>query len=134
MSPRALRVVLVEDNEVYRSSLELLLDMQPDLDVVAAVSSGALAAASAVAAQADVVLMDYRLPGLDGAAATRAVTETSQAAVVCLTAEASEEERDAVVRAGAVALVEKGGAIEALVETIRRAASGTGGVPGATTS
>lgn len=134
MSRRALRVLLVEDNEVYRSSLQLLLDMQPDLDVVAAISSGADAAATAAVVQADVVVMDYRLPGLDGAAATRAVTRSSRAAVVCLTAEASEEERDAVVRAGAVALVEKGGAIEALVETVRRAASGTRGIPGPTTS
>ena len=56
--------------------------------------------------------MDYRLPGLDGAAATRAVLAASGAAVVCLTAEATPEEREEILRAGAVALVEKGGPIE----------------------
>jgi DNA-binding NarL/FixJ family response regulator len=65
--------------------------------------------------------MDYRLPGLDGAAATRAVIASSGAAVVCLTAEATPEERDEVVRAGAVGLVEKGGSIEALATAIRDA-------------
>ena len=50
----------------------------------------------------DVVVMDYRLPGLDGAAATRAVIEASGAAVVCLTAEATADEREEILRAGAV--------------------------------
>jgi DNA-binding NarL/FixJ family response regulator len=112
------RVLLVEDNEVYRSSLELLLGLQADLEVVGAVGSGDEAADAATRLRADVVLMDYRLPGIDGAAATRAVVASSGAAVVCLTAEA----RDEVVRAGAVGLVEKGGSIEALASAIRAAA------------
>ena len=116
------RILLVEDNAVYRSSLELLLDLQPGLEVVGAVGSGDEAADAATRLDADVVLMDYRLPGIDGAAATRAVIAASGAAVVCLTAEATAEERDEVVRAGAVGLVEKGGPIEALAATIRGAA------------
>ena len=119
----ATRLLLVEDNEVYRSSLELLLGLQPDLEVVGAVGSGDEAAEAASRVQADVVLMDYRLPGLDGAAATRAVIASSGAAVVCLTAEATTEERDEVLRAGAVGLVEKGVPIEALTAAIREAAS-----------
>jgi DNA-binding NarL/FixJ family response regulator len=116
------RILLVEDNAVYRSSLELLLGLQPDLEVVGAVGSGDEAAEAATRLAADVVLMDYRLPGIDGAAATRAVIASSGAAVVCLTAEATPEERDDVVRAGAVGLVEKGGPIEALASAIRGAA------------
>src|SRR6476646_1747844 len=114
----AIRLLLVEDNEVYRSSLELLLGLQPDLEVVGAVGSGDEAAAAACAS-ADVVLMDYRLPGIDGAAATRAVIASSGAAVVCLTAEATGAERDQVLRAGAVGLLEKGGPSEALASAIR---------------
>ena len=117
-----IRLLLVEDNEVYRASLELLLGLQPDLEVVGAVGSGSEAADAAASARADVVLMDYRLPGLDGAEATRAVIASSGAAVVCLTAEATPEEREEVVRVGAVALVEKGGPIDALVAEIRAAA------------
>jgi DNA-binding NarL/FixJ family response regulator len=120
------RLLLVEDNEVYRSSLELLLGLQPDLEVVGAVGSGDEAADAAARLRADVVLMDYRLPGLDGAAATRAVIAASGAAVVCLTAEATPEERDDVVRAGAIGLVEKGGPIEALAAAIREASPPSG--------
>lgn len=118
----AVRLLLVEDNDVYRSSLELLLALQDDLEVVGAVGTGDAAAAAAAELRPDVVVMDYRLPGLEGADATRAVIARSDAAVVCLTAEATEEERAAIVDAGAVALVEKGGPIEALASVIRIAA------------
>jgi DNA-binding NarL/FixJ family response regulator len=122
----AVRVLLVEDNDVYRSALELLLGLQPGLEVVGVVGSGDEAARAAETAAADVVLMDYRLPGMDGAAATRAVISSSGAAVVCLTAEATPEERDEVLRAGAVGLVEKGGPIDALASVIREAAHSPG--------
>ena len=71
-----IRILLVEDNDVYRASLELLLGMQAGIEVVGSVSDGAAAAAACLAAQADVVLMDLRLPGLDGPAATEAVRAT----------------------------------------------------------
>jgi DNA-binding NarL/FixJ family response regulator len=120
---RPVRVLLVEDNEVYRSSLELLLGLEAALEVVGAVASGASAAAACAERGADVVVMDYRLPGLDGAAATRAVlARCRQAAVVCLTAEATEAEEEAIRAAGAMAVVRKGDPIEALVEAVRRAA------------
>jgi DNA-binding NarL/FixJ family response regulator len=118
----AVRLLLVEDNDVYRSSLELLLGLRADLEVVGAVGTGDAAAAAAKELQPDVVVMDYRLPGLDGAAATRAVIAACDGAVVCLTAEATPEEREEIVKAGAVALVEKGGSIEALAAAIRKAA------------
>jgi DNA-binding NarL/FixJ family response regulator len=118
----AIRVLLVEDNEVYRSALELLLGLQPGLEVVGVVGSGDEAASTAELLDADVVLMDYRLPGMDGAAATRAVIASSGAAVVCLTAEATADERAEVLDAGAVGLVEKGGPIDALAYAIREAA------------
>jgi DNA-binding NarL/FixJ family response regulator len=116
--------MLVEDNEVYRSSLELLLGLKEGLEVVGAVGSGADAAGAALELRPDVVVMDYRLPGLDGAAATRAVIEASGAAVVCLTAEATAEEREEILRAGAVELVEKGGTVDRLADAIRGAAPG----------
>jgi DNA-binding NarL/FixJ family response regulator len=123
----AIRVLLVEDNDVYRSSLELLLGLQTGLEVVGSIGSGAEAAGAARLLAPDVVVMDYRLPGLDGAAATRAVIEASGAAVVCLTAEATVDERGAVLDAGAVGLVEKGGTVDALADAIRAAASAAGG-------
>lgn len=114
------RVLLVEDNDVYRASLELLLGMQEGIEVAGLASTGREAAGRVVECGADVVLMDFRLPGLDGAAATRAVLEVApRVAVICLTAEATPAERDDVLEAGAVALVEKGAPVEALVEAIR---------------
>jgi DNA-binding NarL/FixJ family response regulator len=122
----AVRLLLVEDNDVYRSSLELLLALQDDIEVVGAVGTGDAASAAAAELRPDVVVMDYRLPGLDGAEATRAVIASSGAAVVCLTAEATTEERARIVTAGAVALIEKGGPIEALASVIRVAAGNPG--------
>jgi DNA-binding NarL/FixJ family response regulator len=119
-----IRILLVEDNDVYRSSLELLLGLQPGLEVVGAVASGDAAARAARELTPAVVLMDYRLPGLDGAAATRAVRAASGAEIVCLTAEATAEEREAILDAGAVAVVEKGGTVERLADAIRAAAGG----------
>ncbi len=114
--------MLVEDNEVYRSTLELLLNGREGVEVVGAVADGRDAADAAARLDPAVVLMDFRLPGLDGAGATAAVLEAApNAAVLCLTAEATGEDRAAVLAAGAVGLVEKGRSIEDLVAAIRAA-------------
>jgi DNA-binding NarL/FixJ family response regulator len=118
-----IRVVLVEDNEVFREALELLLGLRDDISVVASVPDGTDAAAAAVEFAPDVVLMDYRLPGLDGVQATRAVREAApETAVVCLTASANLRERDALIEAGAVDCLRKDEGLEAIVEAIRAAA------------
>jgi two-component system response regulator DesR len=118
-----IRILLVEDNDVYRASLELLLGMQDGLEVVGGVSDGGAAAAACARLQADVVLMDLRLPGLDGPAATEAVRAACpDTAILCLTAEATDAEAGAMTAAGAVGLVGKGGPVDELVGTIRRVA------------
>lgn len=118
----AVRVLLVEDNEVYRSTLELLLGGQEGLEVVGSVADGREAAAAAKRLEPDVVLMDFRLPGLDGAGATAAVREAAPtAAVLCLTAEATDADRGAVLEAGALGLIEKGRPIDDLVQAIQTA-------------
>ena len=118
-----IRVVLVEDNDVFREALELLLGLRSDMDVVASVSDGTGAAAVAAELRPDVVLMDYRLPGLDGVQATRAVLEACpETAVVCLTASANLRERDALTEAGAVACLSKDEGLDAIVAAIRDAA------------
>ncbi|MEP6892534.1 MAG: response regulator transcription factor [Gaiellaceae bacterium] len=120
-----IRILLVEDNDVYRASLELLFEMQEGLDVVGGVSDGAAAAAACAELRADVVLMDLRLPGLDGPAATQAVRAACPtAAVLCLTAEATDEEAAAMTAAGAVGIARKGGPVDVLVGAVRRAAVG----------
>ncbi len=116
------RVLLVEDNDVYRETLQLLLHGRDGLEVVGAVSDGSDASAAAASLAPDVVLMDFRLPGLDGARATAAVLVAApSAAVICLTAEATDEDRNAVLAAGAVALIEKGAPTDDLVRAIHAA-------------
>ncbi len=71
-----INVLLVEDNDVFREALELMLGVTPDIDVVGAVADGTSAVERCAELQPDVVLMDYRLPGLDGVEATAAVRAT----------------------------------------------------------
>ena len=117
-----IRIVLVEDNQVFREALELLLGLQPDIHVVASVDSGTGAVAAAQEHSPDIVLMDYRLPGLDGVQATRAVREAApHVAVVCLTASANLREVDALYEAGAVACLSKDQELDEIIAAIRRA-------------
>ena len=118
-----IRVVLVEDNDVFREALELLLGLRPEMSVVATVADGQDAADVVAELRPDVVLMDYRLPGLDGVQATRAVKQAyPDAAVVCLTASANLRERDALLEAGAVDCLRKDVGLDAIVAAIRSAA------------
>jgi len=118
------RVLLVEDNQVFREALELLFSLRDDIEVVASVGDGINAAPACVEHQPDVVLMDYRLPGLDGVQATRAVREACPgAAVVCLTASAQGREIEALQAAGATACLTKDQELEDIVAAIKRAAA-----------
>jgi DNA-binding NarL/FixJ family response regulator len=121
------RIVLVEDNEVFRDALELLLGMRDDVAVVASVGDGAAAVEAAKEHRPDVVLMDYRMPGLDGIQATAMVLEqVPGVAVVALTASADAAEREALVEAGAVACLMKDQELEEIVAAILQAAKVAG--------
>jgi DNA-binding NarL/FixJ family response regulator len=121
--PSPIRIVLVEDNDVFREALELLLGMRTDLEVVASVRDGAEAVSAASEHEPDVVLMDYRLPGLDGVQATAAVrTALPAVAVVCLTASANEREIAALYEAGASACLTKDRELDEIVGAIQQAA------------
>jgi DNA-binding NarL/FixJ family response regulator len=116
-------VVIVEDNDVFRESLELLLGVVPDLDVVAAVPDGRSALEVCQRFRPDVVLMDYRLPELDGVETTAAIGEAwPSTAVVVLTATAETEEIDALYEAGAVACLTKDRELDEIVGAVRDAA------------
>lgn len=120
---RTVRILLVEDNDVFRSALELLLGLQDGFEVVGAVSDGRAAAPACRDLRPDVVVMDYRLPGLDGVEATTAVVaECPTARVVCLTASADPLEESALHAAGAVACLRKDQALVEIVGAIRSAA------------
>ena len=117
------RVVLVEDNDVFRETLELLLGLRGDLDVVASVATGQEAVEICAKLDPDVVLVDYRMPGLNGAQTTAEVLRASpRSRVLCLTASISPEEMASLIDAGAVACLTKDEDLEHIVASIHSAA------------
>jgi DNA-binding NarL/FixJ family response regulator len=118
-----IRIVIVEDNTVFREALELLLGLRTNLHVVAAVADGEEAVPVCNEHSPDVVLMDYRLPGLDGVEATRALRAACPGVgVVALTASANSAEMEALQEAGAVACLTKDQELEEIVAAIHLAA------------
>ena len=117
------RVALVEDNEVFREALELLLGLRSDVDVVASVEDGTKVIELCREHSPDVVVMDYRLPALDGVQATKALRDAyPEIAVVCLTASANMYEVDALYAAGVVACLTKDEPLDEIVAAIKKAA------------
>jgi DNA-binding NarL/FixJ family response regulator len=117
------RVALVEDNKVFREALEMLLGLRSDLEVVASVEDGYAVVDLCREHEPDVVVMDYRLPGLDGVQATAALRRACpDVAVVCLTASANVREMQALQEAGAVACLTKDQELDEIVVAIRDAA------------
>ena len=114
---RPIRVLLVEDSDVYRDSLVFLLGTRAGIEVVDAVPDGAGALRAARTHEPDVVVLDYRLPDVDGGL----VAAELETAVVFLSASAGQDEYDAASSAGA-ALVRKDEGIDALVRAVRAAA------------
>lgn len=117
------RVALVEDNDVFREALELLLGLRSDIEVVASTADGMKVVELCRYYSPDVVVMDYRLPVLDGVQVTMALLEACpEVAVVCLTASANLREVDALYAAGAVACLTKDEQLDEIVAAIHRAA------------
>ena len=117
------RVILVEDNDIFRQTLELLFGLRDEIEVVGSVSMGDSAPVLVAELQPDVVLMDYRMPGLNGAEATRAVLDACPGtSVVCLSASVTAQEVKEVLAAGAVACVTKDEDFDRLVKTVQKAA------------
>ena len=120
---RPIEVFLVEDNEVYREALELMLAPIADIRVVGSAADGHSAVAACAERCPDVVLMDYRLPGMDGVETTAVILAVCDAAVVALTATAEPGELDALLDAGALACLTKDSDVTEIVGTIRDAAA-----------
>jgi DNA-binding NarL/FixJ family response regulator len=117
------RVALVEDNDVFREALELLLGLRSDIEVVASTADGTKVIELCREHSPQVVIMDYRLPVLDGVQVTKALVEACpEVAVVCLTASANLREVDALYAAGAVACLTKDEQLDDIIAAIHRAA------------
>ena len=119
----SVRVVVVEDNQTFRETLELLLPLRSGIEVVASLAGGAEAVAACERLRPDVAVIDYRMPGLNGAQTTAAIRVASpHTRVVCLTASISDRELEAVRAAGAIACLTKDQSLDEIVEVIRAAA------------
>jgi DNA-binding NarL/FixJ family response regulator len=120
-----IRLVLVEDNDVFREALELLLGLRSDVEITGLARDGLEALEVCRREQPDVVLLDYRLPGLDGVQAARGIREACpDTAVVCLTASANTRETEALLEAGAVECLTKDRELDEIVAAVRRAGGG----------
>jgi len=120
-----IRVLVVDDQALIRDSFRLLLDLEPDIEVVGEAGDGRDAVAQARRLQPDVVLMDVRMPVLDGLAATQALTRAgSPARVLILTTYDADEYLYDAMRAGACGFLLKDVRREQLAGAVRTVAAG----------
>jgi DNA-binding NarL/FixJ family response regulator len=117
-----IRVVLADDQPLVRGGFALFIDSAPDLEVVAEAGTGREAVELARTARADVVVMDIRMPDLDGLAATRMITaedDLAGVAVLILTTFEVDEYVFAALRAGAGGFLGKNAEVDELLDAIR---------------
>lgn len=125
---RRLRVVVADDDPRVRGDFRQLIELEPDLEVVTTVGDGRAAVAAGDRFRPEVVVMDVRMPGLDGIAATRRLRErhTDRCRVLVVTTFDLDEYVLGAVRAGAAGFLVKDQAPEALAGAIRTVAAGDG--------
>ena len=120
-----IQVLLVDDHAVFRRGLALVLAAEPDIEVVGEASHGAEAVDRAGELQPHVVLMDVRMPGMNGIEATRRIRQAQPAVrVAMLTGSTEEDDLLASLRAGATGYLLKEVAIEEIAPAVRAIARG----------
>jgi two-component system nitrate/nitrite response regulator NarL len=119
VSSTPLKLLIADDNDLFVSALEGLLETESSLQVVGRAANGAAAAELAADLQPDVVLMDLSMPNMDGFAATALVREQApEAAVVVLTGSDDPADQERARSAGAAGYVTKDRILGDLVATI----------------
>ncbi|MFD5180998.1 response regulator [Nocardia sp. NPDC058379] len=120
----SMRVLVVDDQELFRTGFRLILDAEPDIEVVGEAADGLDAAAAARRLRPDVVVMDVRMPRLDGVAATARICAESDAKVLVLTMFDLDDYVYAALRAGASGFLLKDARRAELVAAVRVVAAG----------
>ncbi len=129
-----IRVALVDDQPLVRTALQMVIADAPDLELVAEAGDGAEAVRLATEAAPDVIVMDIRMPGMDGIEATRRIVAgPSFAQVIVLTTFDEDEYVYGALRAGAAGFLVKDMALEQILDAVRVVAAGDGLIaPGVT--
>jgi DNA-binding NarL/FixJ family response regulator len=122
-----IRVLVADDHDLVRTGLAMILDAQPDIDVIAQAADGREAVALARRLEPDVCLFDIRMPGIDGIEATRQLAGPDVAdpvAVVVITTFDLDEYVHGALKAGARGFLLKDAGPALLVQAIHAAANG----------
>ena len=119
------RILIADDQQVFREGLRALFQSVPDLEVVGEATSGAEAVTMAEALQPDVVLMDIKMPGMNGIEATEKILSASpHISIVALTMFDDDDTVFAMLRAGARGYLLKGALKTEILRAIRAVTSG----------
>ena len=128
--PTKIRVVIVDDHPVVRFGLATIISLQPDMVVAGEAGSGEEACALCAQRQADVVLMDLRLPGLSGVEAIRTIRKTQpDLRFIVLTTYDGDEDIHRALQAGARAYLLKAMSHSEVTAAIRKVHSGSRVIP-----
>jgi DNA-binding NarL/FixJ family response regulator len=120
-----IRILIADDHPLFRDGLRALLESVPDMQVIGEVATGNEVMAQAQALQPDVILMDIKMPGLNGIEATRRILQASpHIRVLVITMFEDDESVFAAIRAGARGYLLKGAVQEETLRAIRAVASG----------
>ncbi len=125
MNPTPISVLIVDDHAVVRRGVRAFLETQPDITVVGEAATGQEAVRQVMLHAPDVVLMDLRMPGMDGITAIREIRRVSpRTQVIVLTSYHDDANLFPALRAGALSYLLKDIAPAKLVETVRMTARG----------
>jgi DNA-binding NarL/FixJ family response regulator len=120
-----IRILLVDDQSIIRNGLKALLELEPDLQIIGDAENGEVAVQQVEALQPDVVLMDIRMPVMDGVAATAAIMQRlPQTKVLMLTTFDENEYVSEALKKGAIGYLLKDTPSEELANSIRAAHKG----------
>lgn len=124
--PRPIRVIIVDDDAIVRAALVAYAQAAPELEVVGSYENGAQGAAAVAADPVDVVLMDIRMPVMDGITATERIREAhNHTRVLLLTSFDEDNYMVDALRAGASGFLLKDASPRALVEAVHAVHEGT---------